>query len=166
MRKLLPIVFIPLFIITACSGPVKRTQTGPPSRPLPGEDAERLLAGAFQHIGEPYRYGGFSSRGWDCSGFVHGMYKRYLGISVPRSTKKLYLATYDVEPRKSRPGDLVFFRFSSAKPSHVGIYMGKAKFIHSSTSAGVIVSSLREDYYRNHFYGYRRIRHEFLAAGR
>ena len=94
------------------------------------------------------------------------MYKRYLGITIPRSTGKLFSATLNVGPREIRPGDLVFFRIDSAKPSHVGIYMGKGRFIHSSTSAGVIVSNLREDYYRKHFYAYRRIRYEVLADGR
>lgn len=166
MRKVLLSATALLFIIAACSAPVKKTQIRPHQPPISGKDAEILIKGAYQHIGEPYRYGGMTPRGWDCSGFVHGMYKKYLGVSVPRSTGKLFSATIPVDPKNTRPGDLVFFRIRTAKPSHVGIYIGRAKFIHSSTSAGVIISSLREDYYRKHFYCYRRIRQEYLADGR
>jgi cell wall-associated NlpC family hydrolase len=153
-------------LFAACSGPVKDPKYRTPARPLPGKDAKTLLSGASNHIGEPYKYGGISSRGWDCSGFVRGMYKRYLGITLPRDTEGQFSASFSVKRNNSRPGDLVFFQIRSNKPSHVGIYAGKNRFIHSSTKRGVIVSNLKEDYYRKYFIGFRRIRFSHLANSR
>jgi cell wall-associated NlpC family hydrolase len=166
MRKLFFCVLPVLYLLAACSGPVKDPKYHVPARPLPGKDAKILLTGASRHIGEPYRYGGNSSRGWDCSGFVRGMFKRYLEINLPRDTDGLYSASMSIKWQKSRPGDLVFFKIKSSKPSHVGIYAGKNRFIHSSTKRGVIVSNLKEDYYRKYFIGFRRIRFSHLANSR
>jgi len=166
MRKSI-LCFLPVVIFfAACSGPVKDHKYDRPARPLHGKDAKKLLTGASKHIGEPYQYGGISSKGWDCSGFVHGMFKRYLGLNVPRETGGLYSASVRVKAKNSRPGDLVFFKIESRKPSHVGIYIGKNRFIHSSTSSGVIVSNLNESYYRQYFIGFRRIRFGLWANSR
>ncbi len=166
MRKSI-LCFLPvLFFFAACSGPVKDSRYDLPARPLHGKDAKKLLTGASKHIGEPYQYGGISAKGWDCSGFVCGMFKRYLNLNLPRETGGLYSASVRIKAKNSRPGDLVFFRIETGKPSHVGIYAGKNRFIHSSTSSGVIVSSLAEDYYRQRFIGYRRIRYGLLADSR
>jgi lipoprotein Spr len=140
----------------ACSGPVKRPREVAKIPPLPREDAGVLLSSARTHIGEPYRMGGLSSRGWDCSGFVSVMYERYLSISLPRDTKGQYAKSIPIKSSKSRPGDLVFFKIKSSRPSHVGIFMGRDRFIHASTSSGVIISSLHEKYYRRRFAGFRR----------
>ncbi|UCE67931.1 MAG: C40 family peptidase [Candidatus Zixiibacteriota bacterium] len=166
MRKFILCILPILVVFAACSGPVKDAKYDLPARPLHGKDAKKLLTGASKHIGEPYQYGGVSSKGWDCSGFVHGMFKRYLGVNLPRETGGLYSASVCVRAKNSRPGDLVFFRIESGKPSHVGIYAGNNRFIHSSTSGGVMVSRLSEDYYRQRLIGYRRIRHGFLANSR
>jgi cell wall-associated NlpC family hydrolase len=156
MRK--PAVFISasLILLIGCSGPARKpaVRTGIP--PLSRKDAGKLLSGAGKHIGEPYRPGGTSSSGWDCSGFVYGMYGRYLSVYLPRTTKALYTRSMTVPGSKSRPGDLVFFKIKSGRPSHVGIYLGHGRFIHASTSSGVIVSSLDEEYYRNSFAGFKR----------
>jgi cell wall-associated NlpC family hydrolase len=65
-----------------------------------------------------------------------------------------------------RTGDLVFFNIGARKLSHVGIYLGQDEFIHVSISDGVIISSLSEDYYKNHFTGLRRISFEQVASSR
>lgn len=167
MKKLsLFVLSASLFLLAACSGPAKKPQNEHRPRPTRKSDMKRLLDGAMQHIGEPYRYGGVSSKGWDCSGFVSGMFKYYLGVTLPRDTRGLYVVSKSVNPRDTRPGDLVFFRIGTAKPSHVGIYLGRNRFIHASTSLGVIVSGLYEDYYRKHFLGYRRIPNSYLANNR
>jgi len=155
-----------LFLSAACSGPVTDPDYNFPARPLPGKDAMKLLKGASRHIGEPYKYGGISSRGWDCSGFVYGMFKKYLRISVPRSTDELISASIGIKPGDSRPGDLVFFKIDSKESDHVGIYIGKNRFIHASNSSGVTVSDLDDRYYGQNFAGFRRIRFGLLAAGR
>ncbi len=152
--------------MAACSGPVKDPRYDKSARPLPGKDAKILLNGASNHIGEPYAFGGMTSRGWDCSGFVFSMYKRYLRIDIPRNTTALYSASLRIKKKYSRPGDLVFFRIKSQKPSHVGIYIGNDKFIHASTSSGVVISDLREEYYNQYFAGFRRLRFGLLASNR
>lgn len=165
MRKILFYIAL-ITIVASCSGPVKDYKYNKPARPLPGKEARKLLNGAANHLGEPYSYGGMSSKGWDCSGFVFGMYNRYLGINIPRSTKSLFSSSIRIKRKDSRPGDLVFFKIKTKKPSHVGIYIGKNKFIHASTSNGVTVSYLTEKYYAKYFTGFRRLRFGMLAYGR
>ncbi len=153
-------------IAASCSGPVKDNKYNKPARPLPGKEARKLLNGAANHIGEPYSFGGMTSKGWDCSGFVFGMYNRYLGINIPRNTEGLFSASIGIKRKNSRPGDLVFFRIKTKKPSHVGIYIGNSKFIHASSSSGVTVSYLSEKYYAKYFVGFRRLRFGIIASSR
>lgn len=140
--------------LIGCSGSVQRAPA-PPS-PLPKKVAHALVSEACKHVGEPYRYGGTSTRGWDCSGFVRTMYKRTLDIDLPRKSHDIYLQSFPIPWQRGRAGDLIFFRIDSKKPSHVGIYLGGNSFIHVSISDGVIVSSLMDDYYRQYFSGIRR----------
>lgn len=156
MNKSAKITVLFFLALVACSGPAKKSRRVVKIPPLPREDAGVLLSSARTHIGEPYRMGGLSSRGWDCSGFVSVMYERYLSIDLPRDTKGQYAQSVPVRNSNVRPGDLVFFKIRSSSPSHVGIFMGRDRFIHASTSRGVIISSLREKYYRKSFAGFRR----------
>lgn len=159
MRKLA--IFIPVLLLLsiACSGPARKPSGKARLAPLSRKDAGKLLSGAGKHIGEPYRSGGTSSSGWDCSGFVSGMFGRYLAIYLPRTTKAQYAKSVIIRDSSSRPGDLVFFKIKSSRPSHVGIYMGGRRFIHASISRGIIVSSLDEKYYKSSFAGFRRPLH-------
>ena len=156
MNKSAGIATLFLMVLLACSGPVEKSRRAAKVPPLSRKDAKVLLSSAGKHIGEPYRMGGLSSRGWDCSGFVYVMYQRCLSISLPRDTKGQYAKSVPIQGSRSRPGDLVFFKIRANHPSHVGIFMGRDRFIHASTSSGVIVSSLREKYYRQTFAGFRR----------
>ncbi len=141
--------------IASCSGPARREPAYP--EPLPQKSAGELAEQAEHHIGEPYRYGGLTSRGWDCSGFVRTMYKNTLGIQLPRTAHDMYLEAFPLPLERGRAGDLVFFDIGRKKPSHVGIYIGDKRFIHVSKSEGVVVSSLLESYYSRHFIGLRRV---------
>ncbi|MEZ5172932.1 MAG: C40 family peptidase [Bacteroidia bacterium] len=105
-------------------------------------------------IGSPYKYGGCSKDGTDCSGMVYTFYKEVFGISLPRSSSELYEKAKKISIEEAKPGDLVFFATKSAKVSHVGMYMMDNKFVHSSTSKGVIISSLDETYYRERLVGF------------
>jgi peptidoglycan endopeptidase LytE len=156
MDKLAKITVFSFLIVVACSGPAKKPREVVKIPPLSRKDAGVLLSSAKAHIGEPYRMGGLSTRGWDCSGFVHVMYGKYLSISLPRDTRGQYAESVPVRNSRVRPGDLVFFNIKSSKPSHVGIFMGRDRFIHASMSSGVIISSLHEKYYRRTFAGFRR----------
>jgi cell wall-associated NlpC family hydrolase len=153
MRKLLLLTVI--YALIACSGPVRKAEVIP--EPLTGKSVRHLIIEANKHIGEPYRYGGTNSRGWDCSGFVRAIYARSLSMQLPRSSEEMHALGVEIPLSKGKAGDLVFFNINTKKPSHVGIYLGDRNFVHVSTSQGVVVSSLEEEYYRKHFLGLRRL---------
>lgn len=103
-------------------------------------------------IGTPYRYSGNDKEGIDCSGFVSKIYAECFHKQLEGSARDFY---EDVEPLKKhqlQEGDLVFFRIRKRRISHVGIYLGQNKFIHSSTSSGVIISDLEDPYYAKYFF--------------
>lgn len=101
-------------------------------------------------LGTPYRGGGLSRRGVDCSGFTYLIYEKVFKKKIPRSTSELSrMKMKKVSQKDLETGDLVFFATSSKnKINHVGIYLKDGYFVHASTSRGVIVSHLYEDYYR------------------
>lgn len=116
---------------------------------------------AMEYLGVPYRYGGASPSGFDCSGFVYYLCKS-VGISVPRTATSQWNAGYDkVSKSELQPGDLVFFSSYAGGSSigHVGIYIGNNQFIHSSSpsSGGVIISGMDENYYSARYVGACRI---------
>jgi probable lipoprotein NlpC len=117
----------------------------------------RLLAAAARYERTPYRYGGIDRNGMDCSGFVYASFKDGLAVSVPRSTTGLYSWVEKIGTEKLQPGDLVFFKTTnSGGISHVGIYVGGNRFIHSASegpSTGVIYSGLDEKYWARTYTG-------------
>ena len=124
------------------------------------EDNHKLYLEAADWIGAPYRGGGDSKKGTDCSGLVYQIYKKVYRIQVPRNSEELKDKSYKVAKRNLKEGDLVFFSSSRSrkKVAHVGIYLKNGRFIHSSTSRGVIVSRLGEDYYSRHWISGGRMR--------
>lgn len=117
------------------------------------EDNHKLYLASAEWIGAPYRAGGDSKRGTDCSGMVMQIYKTVYNIRLARSTDGLLKESNKVSRRNLREGDLVFFtsRASRKRVAHVGIYLKNGKFIHASTSKGVIVSALNEKYYTQYW---------------
>ena len=115
---------------------------------------------ALQFVGYPYVYGGSSPSGFDCSGFTSYVYRQF-GYSLNRSAASQLSNGTPVSMSELQPGDLVLFKKSgtgSKAASHVGLYIGNNQFVHASTSTvGVIVSSLSEAYYTTGFVGGRRI---------
>lgn len=112
--------------------------------------AQRAAIVATRQVGVPYRYGGSSPAGFDCSGLVHYSFAR-AGVSVPRTTSQLWSATRTVAAGELREGDLLFFRFGG-KMSHVGMYLGNSRFVHAPSSGKrVTVQSLASDVYRDAF---------------
>jgi lipoprotein Spr len=103
-------------------------------------------------LGASYKIGGNSKKGVDCSGFVNAIYKDVYKKTLNRSTANIFEKDIAKSERsKLSEGDLVFFRTDNGNkkiPNHVGIYLKNNKFIHASTSKGVIVSSLDESYYK------------------
>jgi cell wall-associated NlpC family hydrolase len=116
--------------------------------------ATALTRGALRFLGVPYAFGGTSANGFDCSGFVQHVFAM-LGIFLPRTAD----AQYDAGHRAvggPRPGDLVFFD-TYGGVSHVGIYLGQGKFVHASSSHGVMVSHLSESYWASRYVGAKRL---------
>lgn len=106
----------------------------------------RAAAVAVRQVGVPYRFGGTTPSGFDCSGLVHYSYAN-AGKTIPRTTAGLWADLDPVEPRQMQTGDLLFFSISG-KMSHVGMYLGDGRFVHApSTGKVVSVESLRSDYY-------------------
>ena len=106
----------------------------------------------YEWLGTRYRFGGESKKGIDCSGFTGVIYENVYKRSLPRDSRSMYKMTNPISKEEMKEGDLVFFRIRRGQVSHVGVYLGNNKFVHASTSSGVIVSDLREDYYRRYFY--------------
>ncbi|MDR1500715.1 MAG: C40 family peptidase [Tannerellaceae bacterium] len=116
-----------------------------------GKDNLRLYTVASSWLGAPYRFGGMSRRGVDCSGFAIILYSEVYGRRLASSSAGI-LKNNCKKIRRStlREGDLVFFRTDNGSrktPNHMGVYLKNNKFVHASTSRGVIVSSLGEPYY-------------------
>lgn len=107
----------------------------------------KVVAIAERMVGAPYRYGGNTPKGFDCSGLVYYSY-RGAGYHVPRTTEGQFEQSGYVEPDALAPGDILFFRIEG-KPSHVGIYAGRGRFIHAPSSGKhVQYSSLNNIYWR------------------
>lgn len=108
--------------------------------------ATDLVNTAKNYIGTPYRWGGTTTSGIDCSAFTQVVFKK-TGKALPRTTGQQYQSGKAVSKSNLTTGDLVFFNTSGRGVSHVGIYIGASKFIHASTSKGVTISSLNDPYY-------------------
>jgi probable lipoprotein NlpC len=117
----------------------------------------RVVEAARKYLGTPYRYGGMSATGLDCSGLLVLSFREALGVTLPRSADALYTWTITIPPEKLQPGDFVFFRTDGTRRiTHVGLYVGNRIFIHAASAGsqtGVIYSSLDERYYRNTYAG-------------
>lgn len=117
--------------------------------------SKALIKEAEKYIGIPYCYGGSTSKCLDCSGFVNLVFGQF-GIELPRTASDIYYFAEKLDISDAKAGDLVFFR-SKNKINHVGIYLDRGEFIHSSSSKGVTKNSLSENYYSTYFYGAGRI---------
>ena len=120
--------------------------------------ATRLEQIARGYLGTPYRYGGMSRRGTDCSGLVCMVYRDVSHVKLPHSTRRLRPMGRKVGVSQARTGDLVFFRRGAfGRVGHVGLYLRDGIFIHASTKHGVICSSLDDGYYKRNFVELRRL---------
>ncbi len=116
--------------------------------------ASSLTRSALRFIGTPYVFGGTRATGFDCSGYVQHVFAT-LGIHLPRTADAQYDAGRHIVAAMV-PGDLVFFHTYAPGVSHVGIYLGNDKFIHSSSSHGVMITSLHNSYWAPRFLGAKR----------
>ena len=119
--------------------------------------ARSIIANSLRFLGSPYRYGGTTAQGFDCSGFVNHVFSLE-DIKLPRSFREQARVGTHVDKDKLAPADLVFFKTGgSSRINHVGIYLGDGRFIHSSTKRGIVITSLNSNYYLQAYYGARRI---------
>lgn len=135
--------------LTACGSLHPPAAQQPVHQPAPAvgtAHTPQAVAVAQQMVGKPYRYGGNTPRGFDCSGLVHYSYGQ-AGRAVPRSTTEQYARTRTIPFAQRTPGDLLFFRIDG-KPSHVGIYLGNGRFVHAPSSGKQVeYASLSNDYW-------------------
>ncbi|HWV68125.1 C40 family peptidase [Chitinophaga sp.] len=103
--------------------------------------------------GTPYRLGGKTRDGIDCSGFVNTLMNTVFQMGLSGNSADLYTQAKRIKPHDLHEGDLVFFRIHHKRISHVGIYLENDKFVHASTSAGVMISDLNEPYWKRYFAG-------------
>ena len=147
-------LLIAALLLSACSS-VKRDVRAPDSYAT----LRSVTSYARSLIGVPYKYGGSSpDTGFDCSGFVGHVFKRTLGITLPRSAEQISRQGHFVKLAQLREGDLVFYDTNGPSYSHVGIYMGDNRFIHAPSSSGSVrIEDMGLPYWRKHYDGARRI---------
>jgi cell wall-associated NlpC family hydrolase len=123
------------------------------------DKASDLVVTAMGFLGVPYKRGGNSlESGLDCSGFVRLIYEQTVGLVLPRRAAEQAAAAIPIDKSELQPGDLVFFNTLRSAFSHVGIYVGDHKFIHSPRSGGVVrVEDMRVAYWQQRFDGARRV---------
>ncbi|WP_374949874.1 C40 family peptidase [Mucilaginibacter sp.] len=111
----------------------------------------KLFHFVYDWIGTPYRFGGSSRKGIDCSAFTKQLYSEVFNTTIRRSSRDIFSMVSPVGKDDLKEGDLVFFKIHSRSISHVGIYLGNNRFAHAS-SKGVAISSLDDAYYSRFFY--------------
>jgi cell wall-associated NlpC family hydrolase len=151
VNRLLP--FLLSLLLVACAAS--------PARQYTASDSEMndLVMYAMSLTDTQYRYGGNStSSGFDCSGYVGHVYRQTLGISLPRTAGEISRVGAPVGRNELRPGDLVFYNTLGASYSHVGIYIGDGKFVHSPKSGDrVRTEQMQWNYWQTRYDGARRI---------
>ena len=116
------------------------------------DDNEQLYDAIEAWMGTPYKYGGTTKEGVDCSAFVGHIYQEVYQRRLHRVANDMQQDARLITKSELREGDIVFFTNSKGRVSHVGIYLKDGLFVHSSTSRGVIISRLDDSYWSKHFY--------------
>jgi probable lipoprotein NlpC len=121
------------------------------------EARKKVINAAVKYENTPYRYGGITSKGLDCSGFIYLSFKDALGVSLPRSASAIYSWVEKVPLERAQPGDLLFFKTGGNNNiTHVALYLGGRRFIHSASAGsttGVISTSLHDGSWSRTFAG-------------
>jgi lipoprotein Spr len=120
----------------------------------------KLFHFVYDWIGTPYRFGGSSRKGIDCSAFTKELYSEVFNLDIRRNSRDIFSMVSPVSKDDLKEGDLVFFKIHSRRISHVGIYLGNGRFAHASLR-GVAISSLDDAYYSRYFYKGGRLLSEF-----
>ncbi|WP_140938579.1 C40 family peptidase [Sphingobacterium lumbrici] len=112
----------------------------------------KLYQFVYEWLGTPYRLGGDSKRGIDCSKFSLALYENVFNTTIGYNSRNQYANVTPIRKNDLQAGDLVFFKIRSKSITHVGVYLGDDKFAHASSSKGVMVSNLNEPYWSRYYY--------------
>lgn len=134
----------------------KRMQTRLVMVMNPGAVEQEIREHVDGWLGVPYKWGGDSKQGVDCSGFVQAIYKQVFDWLLPRVTEQQVRKGRRIRPNQLRAGDLVFFQPEN-EYNHSGIYLGENKFVHASSSEGVTIASLKTRYWQRYYWTSRRL---------
>lgn len=148
-------IFILAILVSSC-GTSKKFSKSKENQKQELNSKEDLLNKYEEYVnswlGTPYNYGEcVKQKGTDCSGFIYTTYRDLFNIQIPRSTSEQYEKAKPRNFEQLKMGDLIFFDIKGKGASHVGMYLRDRMFIHASSSKGVIISSLDEEYYKKHF---------------
>ena len=123
---------------------------------ITGDQADAIISTARNFMGVPYVFGGTTPKGFDCSGLLQYVFKMN-GVSIPRLADEQYKLGKSAKISQLTAGDLVFFTTYTSGVSHCGIYVGDRKFLHASSSKGVKIDSLDDDYWKKRFVGAKKV---------
>lgn len=151
MKKLFS-AFIVGLLVSACA-------STPRDAGLSSAQMNEVALYALSLADTPYQYGGNSrENGFDCSGFVQFVYLNTLGLHLPRTSAEMSRMGMHLDRSRLQPGDLVFFNTSRQAYSHVGIYVGDGRFVHSpNIGKRIHVASLSDNYWQQRYDGARRL---------
>jgi cell wall-associated NlpC family hydrolase len=160
LRSIFTLLIVALLLSGCASGrpPSDFSSLSGRSEPAPTPKQARVIKIARSLIGVPYRFGGETPKGFDCSGFVGYVFRKAAGVDLPRVSHDQARAGKAVSVDDLKPADIVYFKIEHQKPLHVGIYLGRGRFIHAPSTRGrVNIQRLNFDYWKKRYRGARRV---------